>query len=537
MWPFARRPAHDRAWGELASAFVDGELTGAAAERFGAHLRDCKLCAALVAEYRGINAGLRRRLVSAPPVSAQVVFEAAERAGPRPVAPGLPRRLAFASAAVLLIGGAATPPVRAGVGGAIQYVREVMAPSSSVSYAGDRAIFHAGSDSVLANVVREYGLYTAPDAKTAPAPAGDARFHGGPIYALANGRVLYNAAQTDGPAQWTAVQRDGSDPRPFFPETTAATLTDPGGLTAIAATPDGSRILFRRAGNGGRFLTTAGATVVTDADGSVMWSDPGGADIYALSPDGRYALSGETGGLRLIPLDGGPAPPSPISDCDVQRPQLSADGTRAVFVATRIGPDCPAASALYFFRLNGNVGSPYLEPVPLQNGAMFSLSPDGRYVAVQAWLNEPAPGQAGTGSTALKLWNLATGERSEIPGFRDVQIRELSWSADAGHLLIVDERDGRSEGWLGDVHGAVAPLLSGSEVAAAALYPDSRGVAIAADGGAPAGLVSIGAPASHDRVTPLLADSPGKTPLFAAHGSVAALVADGTPPALLAKHG
>ncbi len=535
MWPFARRrPAHDRVWGPLASAYVDRELTGAAAEGFAAHLRTCDACAALVAEYRGLNAGLRRRLISAPAIAARPVFEAAERLGPHPVA--VPRRLALASAAVLLVGGAATPPVRAGVGGAVEYVREVVAPSSSMSYAGDRAVFRAGTDSVLASVTREYALYSSADDSTPPTAAGAVQLHAGPIFALANGRILFNAALADGPAQWTTVRRDGSDARPFFSAETAGMISDPAGLSAIATTPDGSRVLFRRANDAGRFLTTAGATLVADAAGNLVWSDPGGADVYSLSPDGRYALSGETGGLRLIPLDGGAAPPSPISDCDVQRPQLSADGTRVVFVATRVGPECPAASALYYFRLNGAIGSPYLEPVPLQDGASFSLSPDGRYVAVQSWLSEPAAGQAGSGPTALKLWNLGSGERQEIPGFQNVRIRQLVWAKDSGRLLIVDERDGKTEGWLGDPHGSMRQLLAGESIAGAALYPDGPGLAIAG-GGAAAGLVAVGPPATHDRVTDLLADASGLTPAFTAHGAAAALLRDGAPATLLERHG
>lgn len=122
-WPFARRrPAHDRVWGPLASAYVDRELTGAEAERFAAHLRECEFCAGVVSSYRGLDAGLKQRLLSAPIVPARPVFEAAERLGPRPVPAASPRRLALASAAVMLIGGAAMPPVRAGVGGVAQYV-------------------------------------------------------------------------------------------------------------------------------------------------------------------------------------------------------------------------------------------------------------------------------------------------------------------------------------------------------------------------------------------------------------------------------
>ncbi|HLZ72575.1 MAG TPA: LpqB family beta-propeller domain-containing protein [Dehalococcoidia bacterium] len=538
MWPFARgRSAHDRGWGALASAYVDRELAGAEADAFAEHLRACGRCAALVAEYRSLDADLRRRLVSAPAVAARPIFERAERLGPRPVPVAAPRRLALASAAVLLVGGAATPPVRAGVGGAVQFVRSVVAPSEGVSYAGDRAIFHAGSDDILASVVREYTLYTAPDTAAAPAAVGSAPFHDGPIFALAGGRVLFNAAQGAGPAQWTTVRRDGSDPRPFFPTSGTGHIPDPGGLSAVSTTPDGSRVLFRRGGAGGRFLTTAGATLVTDADGSPIWSDPGGADVYSLSPDGRFALSGQTGGLRLIPLDGSAAPPSPISDCDVQRPQISADGTRLIFVATRVGPDCPATSALYFFRLTGAVGSPYLEPVPLQDGAAYSLSPDGQYVAVQSWLNEPAAGQQGSGTTALKLWNLSSGERQEIPGFRDVRVLQLSWSADGSRLLIRDEREGRKEAWAGDPRGRLGQVLAGTAIAAAAFYPDGAGMVVASDGGAPAGIVALGPAATQDNATGLLANADGLAPAFAAHGDAVALLRRGAPSTLLARHG
>lgn len=534
IWPFARRRAHDRDWAPLASAYVDRELTGPEAERFAGHLRECPSCAALVAGYRRLDAGVRQRLLAAPAVPSRPLFEAAERLGPHPAPVATPRRLALASAALLLIGGAATPPVRAGVGGAVQYVHGVVAPSSSISYAGERAVFRAGSDSILVNAVRAYGLYTVPDATSAPVRAGEVQFGAGPIFALADGRMLFNAAPAAGPARWTTVLRDGSDARPFFAE--ASGVADPGGLVAVSATPDGSRVLFRRPNSAGGYLTTAGATIVTSDSGVVVWSDPGGADVYSLSPDGRYALSGETGGVREIPMDGSAAPPAPISDCDVQRPQTSADDSALVFVAVRIGPDCPAASALYYFRLNGLIGSPHLEPVPLQNGAVFSLSPDGRFVAVQSWLNEPAAGQSGNGATALKLWNLATGERPEIPGFRDVRITQLSWSADGSHLLVVDVRDGRAEAWLSDVHGSTRPLLSGQAIAGAAFFADGSGLALAGDGGAPTGLLAVGPPADGDLVTSLLADG-GRIPAFARSGSAVALLRSGTPATLLAKRG
>ncbi len=535
-WPFARRrPAHDRVWGPLASAYVDRELTGAEAERFAAHLRECEFCAGVVSSYRGLDAGLKQRLLSAPIVPARPVFEAAERLGPRPVPAASPRRLALASAAAMLIGGAAMPPVRAGVSGVAQYVHEIIAPSSSISYAGERAVFRAGNESIVVDAVRAYGLYTATDAGSAPVRAGDLQFRGGPVFALAGGRILFNAAQTDGPAQWTTVRADGSDPQPFFAE--AGSVADPGGLTAVSATPDGSRVLFRRSNGAGGFLTTAGATIVADAAGSVVWRDPGGADVYSLSPDGRYALSGETGGVREIPLDGSAAPPAPISDCDVQRPQTSAEGGALVFVAVRIGPDCPAASALYYFRLNGLIGSPYLEPVPLQNGAVFSLAPNGRYVAVQSWLNEPATGQSGSGATALKLWNLTSGERAEIPGFRDVRITQLSWSADGSRLLILDLRDGHAEAWVSEVPGAAQRLLAGQDVAAAAFLPDGAGLALAGDGGAPTGLLAIDPPETGDRITNLLADAGGLTPAFAPRGAAVALLQGGKPAKLLTKAG
>ncbi len=536
IWPFARRrPAHDRVWGPLASAYLDHELTGAEAERFAAHLHECEACAALVAGYRGLDAGLKRRLLSAPAVPARPVFEAAERLGPRPAPSASPRRLVLASAAAMLIGGAAMPPVRAGVGGAVQYVREIVAPSSSISYAGERAVFRAGEGSVLVNAVRTYGLYTAGDASLAPVHAGELRVHGGPIFALAGGRILFNAALADGPARWTTVRADGSDPRPFFTETGG--VTDPGGLVAVSATPDGSRVLFRRSNGAGAFLTTSGATIVADAAGNVVWQDPGGADVYSLSPDGRYALSGETGGVREIPLDGSAAPPAPISDCDVQRPQTSADGSALVFVAVRIGPECPAASALYYFRLNGLIGSPHLEPVPLQDGAVFSLSPNGRYVAVQSWLNQPAAGQSGSGMTALKLWDLASGERTELPGFRDVRITQLSWSGDGTRLLILDVREGHSEAWLSGVPGAAQRLLAGQEVAAAAFLTDGSGLALAGDGGAPTGLLAVDPPATGDRITNLLADGGGLTPAFASHGAAVALLQGGKPATLLIRAG
>lgn len=535
IWPFARRrPAHDRVWGPLASAYLDRELTGVEAERFDAHLRGCNACADLLASYRGVDAGLRRRLLSAPPVPARPLFEAAERLGPHPAPVAVPRRLALASAAVLLLGGAATPPVRAGVSGAVEYVREIVAPSSSISYAGQRAVFRAGSDSVLVDAVREFGLYTAADAAATPQRAGDLQFHGGPIFALANGRILFNAAQADGPAQWTTVRRDGSDVRPFFAD--GSGVAEPAGLVAIAATPDGGRVLFRRPSGSGGFLTTAGATIVTDDGGAVLWSDPGGADVYSLSPDGRYALSGETGGVREIPLDGSAAPPAPISDCDVQRPQTSADGGALVFVAVRIGPDCPAASALYYFRLNGLIGSPYLEPVPLQDGAVFSLSPDGRYVAVQSWLNEPIAGQSGSGATALKLWNLATGERPEIPGFRDVRITQLNWSADGSRLLILDMRDGHAEAWLSDVHGLTRALLPGQAVGGAAFFGDGSGLALSGDGGTAVGLLAVGSPAAGEPIAALL-PAGGLVPAFAQHGGAVALLQRAAPPTLLVRHG
>src|SRR5579884_1857808 len=107
-----RRDAHDRTWGELGSAWMDGELGPAEAARFSAHAATCDACRARLRAYRQLGTGLDglTQAVAAPP--AYRIFEQVGAARGTLLGVRVPSRLALAaSAAVLVAGGAASPPV------------------------------------------------------------------------------------------------------------------------------------------------------------------------------------------------------------------------------------------------------------------------------------------------------------------------------------------------------------------------------------------------------------------------------------------
>ncbi|MHB8576728.1 MAG: zf-HC2 domain-containing protein [Dehalococcoidia bacterium] len=523
--------AHERRWAELASALIDGELAGPDAARLRTHAAGCSECTARLVAYGAIDGRLHALTNTVPPPAAYAIFERAEGLPPTHTSPRVPGRLALAASAVLLVvGGASSPAVRAGVGNAVQYARDVAAPSATTSYAGDRGIFRAPRGSALASTVHEQGLYTT------DAAGGQARSilnepaSSGPVYALKGSRVLFQPA--GGPAAaWRVADPSGA----------VSMFPIPPGMQIVDVTDGGDRILLRTPGDAGGYTTDAQATQVIDSTGSVVWIDPGGADVFALSPDGRYALSGEPSFLVKIPLAGGDRINTPITGYTASRFQLSRDGSRAVFLAQDQKAGAASDRQLRSATFDPFGVPSFSDPVPVASPPIFALSPDGRYLAVQEV-------ESGTART-LALWALngVSATPNMLAAFNGTSIRRLSWSSDGRSLLVELDREGKGEAWIVSPPAGLTAVMPGTNVTAADWLPDGSGLVVESDGGDAGGFVALSQAAGHSDIlrlttSPAAGSDVGinRTPLMTRDGRAVVLVpASGVPgvPQILSKRG
>lgn len=517
---------HDRRWGPLVSAWYDRETTPAETDAVTRHIARCGRCRARIASYGTIEGEARAMLQRAPVPSVRPIFAAAEAERGRVRWPAT-RTVAGLCAALLVALAVASPPGRALIGMAANIAQQ-MSESRTANYAGDHALFRAPAGSVIAYQTRRYSVMSATTDGAHIEPLGAILVDGGGVWSLAGGRVLYDAGR-DGQHQWMVAAPDG---------TAAAPLPNAGNRDVVDVTPDGTRILLRTVGRDGSYATAPSATEVLDASGTILWTgndapSANGIDAYALSADGNYIVSGDTGAITFYPLgDAPPLPPLTISGYAVRRPELARNGALA-FAAQSLSGSAAGTTTVYVYtREHSLPGIPRGDAFPSGSDPLFALAPDGGLLAV--W--------GVRGGSTLTIWGLtgaAAGKAYQDPHVAGLTVRSLRWSPDGTTLLVTGvDTEGRQIAYLlhpsADLSAArFTPLATDANVAAAGWRPDG-GLLLLSDGGTQTGFVAVTANGT-TQVLGLAVDA-GVRPVFGAGGYLA-LLQSGRPARLLALHG
>jgi Tol biopolymer transport system component len=209
---------------------------------------------------------------------------------------------------------------------------------------------------------------------------------------------------------------------------------DIGGIGDIS--PDGRKILFHEAGEGGG---EGYSVYVRGTDGSPAVR-LGSGNAPRFSPDGKWVVAGDLRTGQLILLPTGPGEPVTVTRDQLEHPfgDFLPDGNRIVFAAGEPGK----GKRLYVQPISGGT------PVPLsREGIQVSgpVSPDGRFVAAMNADWKPV------------LCSTSSGDLVPIPGGTTGEA-PIQWSPDSRALYIktglvparvfrVDPFSGKRELW------------------------------------------------------------------------------------------
>lgn len=511
-----RPGAHDRRWGPLVSAWYDRETTPAETDAVTRHIARCGRCRARIATYGTIERELRAALQRTPVPPARPIFAAAEARRGRMRWPAA-RAVAGLCATLLLALAIASPPGRALIGTAANVAQQI-AGSRTANYAGEHALFRAPAGSAIAYQAHRYSVMSATADGARIEPLGTILVDGGGIWALAGGRVLYDAG-SGGQHEWMVAAPDGS---------AAAPLPNAGNRDVVDVTPDGTRILLRASGRDGAYATAPSATEVLDATGAVLWTGSdapaaNGIDAYALSADGNYIVSGDTGAITLYPIGDAPSlPPLTISGYAVRRPQMARNGALAFAAQALSGPSAGTTTVYVYTREHDLPGIPHGDAFPPGSDPLFALAPDGSLLAVWGM----------RGASTLTIWGLAgsaAGKVYQDPHVAGVTVHALRWSPDGATLLVIGvDAAGRQIAYLlrpsADLSMArFTSLATDANVAAANWRPDDS-LLLLSDAGVPTGFVAV--PANGRTLALGLPEDAGARPVFGAGGYLALLKMD-----------
>jgi eukaryotic-like serine/threonine-protein kinase len=274
--------------------------------------------------------------------------------------------------------------------------------------------------------------------RTPPGDSAPARV--GPLTRLA-GKEAWPAFAPDGEQvafAWSGEKFDNTDIHVTLVGSTAVRrlTTDPAEDYAPSWSPDGRRIAFlRRVGHGARIhvISALGGPDQRVSDFPVSATPPNSLMTMHItwSPDGRYVVagrdprdvSGDSAGLYLIPIEGGPAraitrPKPPAFHFS---PVFSPDGRRVAY-ASCLYPNCAVAMVDVEPSFTPASAERTLTSQPVDPAGM-AWSRDGKSILF-----------IGEGSSSWNLWRLW------IDGTREPETIELA-GANAEHPATATSRD------------------------------------------------------------------------------------------------